>query len=76
MPSISFKKIALVLLTIIALSRLDKICAAGAGIYQFFVEAFQPWHDLPAHWRFVIAGALLALLYVTLFRFLCDRGKR
>jgi hypothetical protein len=76
MPSISFKKIAMVLLAVIALSRLDKICAAGAGIYQFFLDALQPWHDLPIHGRFVIAIAVLALLYITIFKLFYERGKK
>jgi hypothetical protein len=76
MPSISFKKIAIVLLAIIALSRLDKICAVCAGICQFFLDSLQPWHDLPVHWRFVATLAILALLYITIFKLLYERGRK
>ena len=76
MPPVSFKKVAVVFLTIVALSRLDRIYAAGSGIYEFFAEALQPWREFSAHMRLVIAVALLALAYVTIFQFLHGRGKK
>jgi len=76
MPPISFKKIALVLLAVIALSRLDQILAVLAGIYEFFCDSLAPFHDSPPGGRFVVALAILALLYLTIFRLLHDRGRK
>lgn len=76
MPPISFKKIGLVLLAIIALSRLDKILAAGSGIYEFFRDSLSPFQDSPREGRFLVALAILVLVYVTVFRLLHDRGRK
>ena len=76
MPPISFKKIALVLLAVIALSRLDKISATLSAIYEFFCDSLAPFHNSPAEGRFVVALAILALVYVTLFKLLHDRGRK
>ena len=76
MPPISLKKIAIVLLLVIALSRLDKILAAGAIVYEFFCDALTPFFEGPRGGRFVVAVAILALLYVTAFRLLQDRNRK
>jgi len=76
MPPISFKKIALVLLAIIALSRLDRILAALSEGYEFFRDALAPFHDSPREGRFVVALGILAVVYVTVFRLLHDRDRK
>jgi hypothetical protein len=76
MPSISLKKIVVALLAIIALSRLDKIVTACAGVYQFFCESLEPWHELPVQGRFAIAIAILVLLYVSVFTLLQNRNRK
>lgn len=76
MPPISLKKIAVVLLLVIALSRRDRILAAGAIVYEFFCDALAPFFEGPRGGRFVVAVAILALLYVTAFRLLQDRNRR
>lgn len=76
MPPISLKKIAIILLAVIALSRLDKILAAGAAVYEFFADSLAPFFNGPVGGRFVVAVAILVLLYVTAFRLLHDRDRR
>lgn len=87
MPPLSLKKIGLVLLSVIALSRLDRIFAALGAIHEasrrsltaicgFFREALAPFFNGPIGGRFAVAVALLALFYVTAFRILHDRYRR
>jgi hypothetical protein len=70
MPRISFKKIAIVLLVIIVLSRLDKVLTAVLSIYQFFYDAFEPLRHSSVEGRFLVALSLLVLLFVTIFKLL------
>ncbi len=76
MAPISLKKIGIIVLVIIALSRLDRILAVATGIYQFFCDSLAPFRDTPAEGRFVVALAILVLVYVTVLRLLHNRGRK
>jgi len=76
MAPISLKKIGIIVLVIIALSRLDKILAVATRIYQFFCDSLAPSRDTPAEGRFAVALAILVLVYVTVFKLLYDRGRK
>jgi len=47
MPPISLKKVAIALLVIIALSRLDKLLALAAVIWQGIYDSFEPLRNSP-----------------------------
>lgn len=76
MAPISLKKIGIIVLVIIALSRLDRILAIATDIYQFFCDSLAPFRDTPAEGRFAVALAILVLAYVTIFKFLYGRGRK
>jgi hypothetical protein len=76
MSSINIRKIAVLLLTIVALAHLDKILAVLSSVYEFFRDSLSPFRNSSAEGRFAVAVGMLALAYVTIFRLLHDRDKK
>ena len=76
MRPISSKKIIIILLVFIALSRWDKVSAIASGFYQFIVDALEPLRHSPAPGRLAVASLILALIYITVFKLLYDRKER
>jgi hypothetical protein len=70
MRPISSKKIIIGLLVLIALSRWDQLAAFASNVYEFFYDALAPVRHGSADGRFLVALALLALLFVTIFKLL------
>jgi hypothetical protein len=73
MRPISSKKILIGLLVLIALSRWDKVSAFASSVYEFFYDALAPVRHGSADGRFLVALALLALLFITIFKLLYNR---
>ncbi len=68
MPRISFKKIAIVLLVIVVLSRLDKVLAAISSAYAYVCESLEPLRRMSINQRYALLLLILVLFYVTAFR--------
>jgi uncharacterized protein YggT (Ycf19 family) len=75
MQPISSKKLIIIVLIMIVLSRLDTVTAVLSNVYGFFSRALQPFHDMPPRGQFVDALLILLLLYITIFKLLYDRRK-
>jgi hypothetical protein len=70
MPPISMKKVLIVILIVIGLSRLDRVIAFASKIYQFFYDSFEPLQTCPRNARLTLVLLALALLYITVFKLL------
>jgi len=75
MPPISLKKIAVVVLVIVALSRLDKVIALAFSTWQAVCDSFEPLRNSPPVARQIIVVLLLALVYITIFKLLIRKRK-
>jgi len=75
MPPISLKKIAVVIIVIVALSRLDKVLALAFSTWQAVCDSFEPLRNSPPVARQTIVVLLFALLYITIFKLLIKRRK-
>ena len=75
MPSISIKKVLIVILVVIILSKLDKVFAFFSRIYQFFYDSFEPLRNSPPLARYTAVLAFLALVWVTVYYLLLNRRK-
>jgi len=75
MPPISLKKVAIALLVIIALSRLDKLLALAAVIWQGIYDSFEPLRNSPPVARQSIVVLVLALVYITIFKLIFRKIK-
>ena len=73
MRPISSKKILIILLVLLTMSRWDVVSSIASNAYQFFSAALQPFHDMPPQGQFVVAILICALLYITIFKLLHDR---
>jgi hypothetical protein len=76
MRPISSKKILLLALVLLAMSRWDKVSAVASGFYQFIIDALEPLRDSPAQGRLAVASLILALVYITIFKVLYDRNRK
>jgi ABC-type multidrug transport system fused ATPase/permease subunit len=72
MPPISLKKVAIAILLIIVLSRLDRISAFASAVYYFFYDSFKGFH-CPARGRLALATLILALIYITIYKLLHEK---
>jgi len=76
MPPISFKKLIIAILIVIALSRIDRIVAFASEIYQFFYDSFEGLRTSPARGRLAVATLILALLYISIYRLLYEKIRK
>jgi hypothetical protein len=73
MPPINWKRVIIVILAIIALSRIDRLIHLARVIVRAFWDAMEPLRDSPVEGQYVVGLAFLALIYVTLFKLLQGR---
>ena len=76
MPPISFKKLVIVILIVIALSKIDRILAFASGIYQFFYNSFEGLRNSPVPGRLAVATLILALLYISIYKLVYEKMKK
>lgn len=76
MRPISSKKILIILLALITMSRWDKVSSVASNVCRFLSDSLQPFHDMPVEGRFVVALLICALLYITIFKLFHDRNER
>jgi uncharacterized protein YggT (Ycf19 family) len=76
MRPISTKKILIILLVLIVMSRWDKISAVASGVYQFIIDALEPLRNSPPEGQLAVASLILALIYITIFKLLYDRNRK
>jgi hypothetical protein len=76
MPPISWKKVLIAILVIVALSRLNQIINFTASIYQAFYDSFEPLRNSPPLAKYIAALMVLFLLYITIFKLLQNRKGR
>ncbi len=73
MPPISLKKLLIVILVVILLSRLDKVAMLGSRICGYIYESFEPFREFSKEQRYLVMLAFFALLYITIFKLLYKR---
>jgi len=76
MPNLSMKKIFIAILIVLALSRLDRIIEWFRHLYQFFYDWLSPLQNTPSHGRVAIAALLLALAYISLYKYFYNRTRK
>jgi len=76
MPRISFKKLVIGILIVIALSRIDRLLAFVSAVYQFFYDSFEGLRTSPARERLAIATLILALLYISIYKLLYEKIRK
>lgn len=75
MPTISIKKIILWIVIITVLVKWDEIMAVILSIFFVFYRAFEPLRESPPLARYTAALAVLALLYISVFKLLQSMRK-
>ena len=76
MPPLSLKKILAAVAAIVVLAYNRRIIDCLKSIWDWFVTGLEPLRNSPAEARFVLTLLLMALLFITLYRFFMNRGKR
>jgi len=76
MPPISMKKIAIGILIILVLARLDFITTVTHQIYGLFAEWLSPLKNTPPPGRVALAALVIALLYITIFKIVFERMRK
>jgi len=76
MPSLSMKKILIVILIVLALSKLDRIIEWCHHIYQFFYDWLSPLQNTPPPGRVALAALIIALIYISIYKILYDRMSK
>jgi uncharacterized protein YggT (Ycf19 family) len=76
MRPISTKKVLLILLGLLVLSRWDQVLAIASGVYRFIADALEPLRTSPPPGRLAVASCILALIYITIFKLLYDRNRK
>lgn len=76
MPPISMKKIAIGILIILVLARLDFIANVIHQIYGLFAEWLLPLRNTPPPGRVALAALLLALIYISIFKIVFERMRK
>jgi len=70
MPQISLKKVLLLILIIILLSKLKVIITGLKVFFGTFYDAFEPLRNSPPFGKYVVALIFLALIYITIYKLL------
>lgn len=73
MPPISMKKVLIAILTIVLLSRLDRVFAFISRIYQIIYDSLEPARNFSSGEKYCLLLAIFALLYITIFKLLYKR---
>jgi hypothetical protein len=76
MQPISTKKIGILILFILVLSRLDIVINLIHRIYGLFAEWLSPLRNTPPSGQVALAALLLALIYITIFKIILERIKK
>ena len=73
MTRVSFRKVGIILLVIIGLSRLDEVLATISSVYWCVYDSFEPLRRRPVEERYVVMLLILAMVYLTAFKLLYKR---
>ena len=76
MQPISMKKIGILILFILVLSRLDIVINLIHRIYGLFAEWLSPLKDTPPPGRVALAALILALIYISIFKIVYERSRK
>jgi len=76
MQPISFKKLVIAILIVIAMSKIDRISAFASAVYQFFYDSFEGLRTSPARGRLAVATLILALLYISIYKLLYEKIRK
>ena len=70
MPQISMKKLAVVILIVILLAHLDVVVELGHDVFRTFSDSFEPLQLCSVESKYVVMLLFLALLYISIFKYL------
>jgi hypothetical protein len=70
------KKIGILILFILVLSRLDIVINLIHRIYGLFAEWLSPLKDTPPPGRVALAALILALIYISIFKIVYERSRK